>query len=291
MPFRKISLIVNTQKERAADAAKDIMDYLAKRGQNCVMTASADIISGSSAAAHSIIEDDTDLVLVLGGDGTVLGAVRDIGDRDIPVLGINLGTLGYLAEIELAEYRTALDRVLNDEVHCEKRMMLEGRRIRNDGHTVDPVNIRALNDIVISRYGSLRMLPFNVYIGGRFFHTFSADGMIISTPTGSTAYNFSAGGPIVEPDAELFLLTPICPHSIFSRSIVLSTKEPITIEIGEGKRSSTYEAQAAFDGDRELLMEAGDRIEIIKSSKYANLVRLSFDSFLNTLRQKMGNTI
>lgn len=284
-PFHKISLIVNTKKQEAAEAALQVADFIRSRGGECVMAAAA-------SDSRSVIDNGTDLVLVLGGDGTVLRAVRDIGGREIPVIGINLGTLGYLTEIELHDYETALDRVLRGEVHCEKRMMLEGCRVMADGRVpAGAVPLHALNDIAITRRGGLKMLRFNVYIGSRLLNSFSADGMIISTPTGSTAYNFSAGGPIVDPSAELFLLTPICPHSIFSRSIVLSPAEPVTVEISEAGKNGTYEAQASYDGENEILLTAGERIEIVKSSRSAQLLRLSDDSFFNTLRQKMGNTI
>ena len=274
-PFHKIGIVANMQKESVRSASTAVIDYLA--GKGCESTLIGERFGN--------VPEDTDLILVLGGDGTVLGAVRTIGDRDIPVLGINMGHLGYLAEVELGDFESSLYRVLAGEVHFEMRMMLEGSVPGRTG------SIRALNDIVITRHGSLRMLKFNVSIGGKYLHTFSADGMIISTPTGSTAYNFSAGGPIVDPTAELFLLTPICAHSVFGRSIVLSTEDCITIEIGEGRKVSEYEAQAAFDGESEILLEAGESIEIRKSGKSTKLIRLGDDSFLNTLRQKMGNMI
>ena len=153
-PFHKISLIVNTKKQEAAEAALQVADFIRSRGVECVMAAAA-------SDSRSVIDNGTDLVLVLGGDGTVLRAVRDIGGREIPVIGINLGTLGYLTEIELHDYETALDRVLRGEVHCEKRMMLEGCRVMADGRVpAGAVPLHALNDIAITRRGGLTALRF-----------------------------------------------------------------------------------------------------------------------------------
>ena len=162
-------------------------------------------------------------------------------ERGIPLLGINLGTLGYLAEIEKNAWKEALLRVFSDNYEIENRMMLEG--LCPDGR------VRyALNDVVISRNGPPQILGFDVFVNGQFLNTFSADGILLSTPTGSTAYNLSAGGPIVEPSARLILLTPVCPHTLNNRSIVLSPEDEVRIGVGHPSRSLEIEAGAVFDG-------------------------------------------
>ena len=232
------------------------------------------------------------IALVLGGDGTVLRAVHDMHTETIPVLGINLGTVGYLAEIEKSGYRDALLRLLDGKYYLEKRMMLSGeirtragKKKKMDGAEV----FTSLNDIVLMRQGSLRILQFKVYVGGRVLNAFHADGVIVSTPTGSTAYNLSAGGPIVEPTAEMVLLTPICAHELVARSIVLSAGQEIMIELVMEKNRTEEDAacRVVFDGVEELEMEPGERILIRPAERRAQLIKLRRTSFLDTLRTKL----
>ena len=178
-------------------------------------------------------------------DGTLLKAAGDLMEQEIPLLGVNLGTLGYLAEVEIGNIETALDKLLRDEYTREARMMLSGGVFR-EGRNV--VHDFALNDIVISRCGSLQILHFHIYVNGRFLNGYGADGMIVATPTGSTGYNMSAGGPIVEPGASLLLLTPICPHTLNTRSIVLAPDDEVVIEIPEGRENCVQKVEASFDG-------------------------------------------
>ena len=225
-------------------------------------------------------DDRTQCILVLGGDGTVLQAAGTYLERGIPLLGINLGTLGYLAEIEKNAWKEALLRVFSDNFEIENRMMLEG--LGPDGR------IRyALNDVVISRNGPPQILGFDVFVNGQFLNTFSADGILLSTPTGSTAYNLSAGGPIVEPSARLILLTPVCPHTLNNRSIVLSPEDEVRIGVGHPSRSLEIEAGAVFDGGEFVQLSAGERITIRESKKTVRLVKMGRKSFLETLHRKM----
>ena len=147
-----------------------------------------------------------------------------------------------------------------------------------------------MNDIVISRCGSLQILKFHIYVNGQFLNTYSADGMIVATPTGSTGYNMSAGGPIVEPGARLLLLTPICPHTLNTRSIVLSAEDEIVIEIPEGRDGHEQSVEANFDGSHKVTLKTGDRIEISKAVKTTGILKLNTESFLTVLHKKMSES-
>ena len=276
MLFHDYALIVNREKEGTAQLGEEILRFIREKGFPCELCASEN--------GHIRIPDGTDCLLVLGGDGTVLRAVRDLNGRDIPILGINLGTLGYLTEIERNRWEAGLSQVFSGNFGIEERMMLKGFDAEGGVHY-------ALNDAVIARTGTPRMVTYNVYVGGQFLNAFRADGMIISTPTGSTAYNLSAGGPIVEPSAQMILITPICPHTLGTRSIVLSAEEEIEVEVseeGSASKDGGIESEASFDGNPGVRMCAGDRIGIRKAGRRALLVRLSRTSFLEVLHRKMN---
>lgn len=168
--------------------------------------------------------------------------------------------------------------------------MLSGRVVPAGGQREDSQSTakdRALNEIAITRKGSLQIIVFYIYVNGQLLHTCHADGILVATPTGSTGYNLSAGGPIVEPHAELILLTPICPHSMNSRTIVLSAQDRVVIEIGENKKGSKQEVEACFDGSVAMAMHTGDRMEIRKAGKVTEMLKLNQDSFVEVLRKKM----
>ena len=230
------------------------------------------------------IPEDAQCILVLGGDGTLIQAARDTVERRIPLLGINLGKLGYLAEIERAGVSDALDKLMADAYTLEPRMMLEGSVCRKEGERVHNL---ALNDIVVNRAGALRVIDYEIYVNGEFLNRYSADGIIVSTPTGSTGYSLSAGGPIVSPMASMIVVTPICPHTLTARSIVLSGEDRITIRLGSGRRTDREEAYATFDGEVSVPIATGDYVEICKSEKAADILKISKISFLEVLRNKM----
>ena len=227
--------------------------------------------------------EDVECGLVLGGDGTLIRAVRDLGERSLPLLGINLGTLGYLADVELKGYESALDRLFEGTPEVEERMMLEGvfRNTRRD---------IAMNDIVLAREGKVRIISFNIYVNGTLLNTYQADGVILSTPTGSTGYNLSAGGPVVEPTAQIILITPICSHALNTSSIVLSADDVLEIEICEGRYGRQEQVSLCFDGAEQTTLVTGERVTIRKARQTARLIKLSRESFMKTMRKKMkGN--
>ena len=276
-------VIANPMKEGAAQTAERIADYLRKRGATCEGSAQKKHCTGygKGYTDTACIPADTQCVITLGGDGTLIQAARDLVDLELPLIGVNLGNLGYLTQVSKGEkIAPMLDALLEDNFTLEKRMMLEGRVVGENG-------VRkgiALNDIVLTRKDVLQMLKFQVFLNGEYFNEYMADGMIAATPTGSTAYNLSAGGPIVAPGAKLIVLTPICSHSINSRSIVLSPEDKISLRLLQQRDG---EQTAVFDGDQVLELGCGDTLEICRSQSCTTLIQLRNVSFLENLRSKM----
>ncbi len=227
----------------------------------------------------------TEAVLVFGGDGTLLSWVRKLGDRQLPFLGFNVGTLGYLAEVDPDHTEEALTILTSEDVNCERRMMLSGQVVRGGQTLCDDV---ALNDIVIGGH-DLSVLHFRVYVDGEYLTTYQADGMVVSTPTGSTAYNLSAGGPVVDPTASLILLTPVAPHTLICRSIVLDADSVIELEIIDHPNRQGVEGCISFDGEGGVTLRTGDWVRILRSGRTTDIIRLNKVSFLETLRRKMAD--
>ncbi|MCH5262011.1 MAG: NAD(+)/NADH kinase [Lachnospiraceae bacterium] len=277
-------LIANEVKDPEGLYTEKITAYLEKHGGKVTRIDNTDCKGMDEIAGKRHSEENGACALVLGGDGTLLRAARNMIDKDIPLLGINLGTLGYLAEVESGAIEPALNKLLADEYTREERMMLVGRVKKQDR---EEENI-ALNDIVISRFGSLQILTLHIYVNGQFLNSFSADGMIVATPTGSTGYNMSAGGPVVEPAANLLLLTPICPHTLNARSIVLAPEDEIRIEIPQGKDGRLQEVEANFDGSHKIKLETGDSIVVRKATKTTGILKVNTESFLTVLHKKMS---
>ena len=280
-------IITNEQKDPGFRVTTQIQKYLSEKGARCLVpdhTKRNGMVSYKYTDASQIPED-TQCVLVIGGDGTLLQATRDLQEKNIPLLGINMGTLGYLAEIEESGVRDALDKLLADEYVVEERMMLEGAAFHNGKQILQDI---ALNDIVIGRQGRLRILDFRVYVNGEFLNASSADGIILSTPTGSTGYSLSVGGPIVSPEASLILISHIAPHTLNNRSIVLPEDARITVEAAPGHTGAGEGAEVVFDGDTSVHLDVGDTVEIRKSSKVTRLLKINNISFLEVLRKKMN---
>ena len=279
-------LIANPTKDAELKTAHSIRDYLTGRGKTCIIDVGARKKGQEGYTYNGRISAETDCIIVLGGDGTLLQAATDLAERRIPFLGINMGTLGFLAEVGQTEFEGALDKLIKNEYEIEERMMLAGKSF-NRREMIDEAV--ALNDIVITRKGSLQIINLNVYVNGQFLHRYHADGVIAATPTGSTGYSLSAGGPVVEPGAELIVLSPICPHSMQSRSIVLSPKDTVTVEIESGRDGEIQEVEAIFDGCHKVTLCTGEKIEIRKSGQTTGIVKLSQVSFLEVLHRKMSD--
>lgn len=278
-------IITNQEKDDKLEVTNLVQKMLEENGKRVSMYVRQCILDGVSYTDAQTIPEDVDCILVLGGDGTLLQAARDVVEKEIPLLGINLGTLGYLAEVEKTGIEKAINQLIRGEYHLEDRMMLTGQVIR-EGKILE--DTYALNDVSITRGGSLQIINFDIYVNGQFLNSYSADGIIISTPTGSTGYNMSAGGPIVEPKANLIVLTPICPHTFNTRSIILSAEDVVVVEVKPARDGRRLEVEANFDGSHRVLLQPGDRIQVARSEKTTGIVKLSEVSFLEILHKKMS---
>ena len=274
-------LIVNKEKENAEKGAEMIAEYLSRQRCECLWDQEPPDTSEYRYTDGRKVPQETECVIVLGGDGTLIQASRDLAGRNLPLFGVNMGHLGYLTQICCErDILTAMDDLLADRYRLEHRMMLQGRVI-SDGRTV--AEDIALNDIILGRMG-LHTLKYDLYVNGEFFNEYTADGMIMATPSGSTAYNLSAGGPIAAPESDLIIMTPICPHTLNSRSIVLSSENRIMLKVTGGEDREQF---LSFDGDTVVKLRRGDRIEVERSEITTTLVQLSQVSFLENIRKKM----
>ncbi|MDD3251891.1 MAG: NAD(+)/NADH kinase [Lachnospiraceae bacterium] len=276
-------LIANPRKEGTREAAEQISEYLKAHGACCAGSAQLRKTAGNGQGYTDVsqIPSGTECVITLGGDGTLIQASRDLVSLQLPMIGINMGNLGYLTQVGRDEaLEPMLDALLQDHFTLERRMMLEGRVMGPDGEKRGI----ALNDIVLTRKDVLQVIRFQLFLNGQYFNEYTADGVIAATPTGSTAYNLSAGGPLVIPGAELMVLTPICSHSLNARSIVLSSKDRVSIRLiqQEGRQQT-----AVFDGDQVLDLGYEDTLEISRAENYTTLIQLKNASFLETLRNKI----
>jgi NAD+ kinase len=230
----------------------------------------------------SQIPNDVQLFIVLGGDGTLLGAARRVARYGVPILGVNLGGLGFLTEIPVKRLYPAMEMMLKGELEAESRLMLETKVLREGK---EACRFMVLNDVVINKGALARIINLDVYINEQFLTTFKADGLIVSTPTGSTAYNLSAGGPVLYPTMASYILTPICPFTLTNRPIILTDSHTVCIrltkESEEERVSLTFDGQVGFDlmqGDEVLIYTSKERIKLIKSPD---------QSYFEILREKL----
>ena len=277
--MKRFLILANSDKDEGLALSKKIQEYLKERGATTEIA--SDVVNDYDGM--SIKEEllrGVEAVIVLGGDGTMLRAAHGIGDHDIPLIGINLGTLGFLTEVEQSNVYTVLDRLLVDDFELENRMMIEGRLKDRVFHS--------LNDIVIARAGFSRVIGLSIYVNDQLLDTYEADGIILSTPTGSTAYNMSAGGPIVSPRSRVIVVTPIAPHSLTSKSIVFDASDRIRIEIIKKRKTQNTEAIISFDGGNSLELGVGDVINASVSAREIRLIRMYNMNFYSVLRDKIG---
>ena len=280
--MKKYLIVSNTIKDPELGIAGDICDYLNLKGVE------AEVIGLSfDGLDKAIPTEGTDCCIVIGGDGTILQVARALAGSGIPILGVNAGNLGYLAETDPYNIRAAIDRIEAGEYELSLRRMLRAK-IKKSIESEDTIVLsEALNDITISRCGNLQIINFSVYVNGKLLCELNADGIIVATPTGSTGYNMSAGGPIVEPGADLIILTPICAHTLNTRSIILKPDDNVEVVVGNGRNGGSITVEASSDGNDRYNMKSGDRIEIRRSDNTASLIKLSGDSFLQILNKKL----
>jgi len=266
MNVRSVVIVTKPKQPEVAQVAADLIRWFSARG----ITASLD----PGAAGTS------DLAVVVGGDGTLLAAARLLADRQVPIVAINYGGLGFLTEVTLDEMHAALERVLTGEVVTEERMMIDLRLVRGGQRVGD---YRALNDVVINKGTLSRMIELEARVDRQYVSRFRADGLIVATPTGSTAYNLSAGGPIIFPTMGAMIITPICSHTLTNRPIVIP--ENVTVEII--LRSAQDDAYVTVDGQVGLNLEMDDKLVVTKSAVAVKLVAPADKNYFDVLRGKL----
>lgn len=282
--MKNFLLITNFHKDTGLKLTKEVENYIQTKGGNCACFTSNGEEAGDAAPKETELPPETECVMVLGGDGTLIRAASKLVKSRLPLIGVNLGTLGYLCELEKSNLFPAIDRLFEDAYIVEERMLLGGYGIKAGKRVAEGI---AFNDIVLHRTGALSVVDMVVYVNGEYLNTFHADGMIISTPTGSTGYNMSAGGPIVDPKANVILITPINAHNLNSKSIVIGPEDEIAVEIGKRRSQKDETVEVGFDGDNVVKLGVGDRFLIHKSEDTARICKLNKRSFLEILRKKM----
>lgn len=269
-------IMTNSIKDPDLKLTKQLAGYMRQQGAECQVA--VDVSPGKLEGVEAVV--------VLGGDGTMLRAAKALAGGQIPIVGVNLGTVGFLTEVESGNIQDMVSRLVSGDFRVERRMHLEGKIYRG-GQCVFSDN--ALNDIVVSRSGFSKLICLKVFVNRRFLDVYEADGVIVSTPTGSTGYNLSAGGPIVSPDADNLIITPISPHSLTTKSIVFSGDVNIRIEVVNKRPDVNTDAYANFDGQNGLEMLCGDVIELKKAESYTSLIKLYEVGFYEVLRNKISN--
>lgn len=285
--MKKIYIVSNASKDCELKTTNTIVKFLEEHNVECKvgsMQSTKKNINMSYTNPEDI-DKDTDCIIVIGGDGTLIQAARDLRDLDIPLIGVNMGHLGFLAEIEQENLEETLGMIINSKCKIESRIMLYGSVYRDNKMIYEDIS---LNDIVFGRAGNLRVIDFKIYVNDEYLNLYSADGVIIATPTGSTAYNLSAGGPILEPCANIMVITPICSHTLSHRSIVLSADSKVKIEICSNRHSDDNDTKVYFDGNSSFVLKAGDIIEIKKSIRNTKIMKLNRMSFVEILHKKMN---
>ncbi len=281
--MRKFCVISNEMKDKHLALLHEIADYIVSRGGTAACIQTQEEGAGRRLDFDvAAVPPDTECVLVLGGDGTMIRVATRLEELPVPIAGVNLGNLGYLCELDRQSVFEAIDKMMADAYTIEERMMLTGSR------TGGVRSRSALNDIVIHHLGDgMSVIKLHVYVNGEFLTTYEADGVILATATGSTGYNMSAGGPIVEPKARVILLTPVNAHSLRSKSIVFGADDVVEIELGSRRVDQTAAAGVSFDGDLLLRLQAGERFCVRCSENVTRICKLNKESFLEIMRQKM----
>jgi len=272
----KCALFANAQKPQAEEVLHDLSHFLHTHNVEIVVQHTS-AISPDDAKRLSPILNECDLLVSIGGDGSILHLVHQINLPKAPIVGINLGSLGFLADVSIQSLFSDFEQICLKEYQTVDRLVIEG-------YIAEQYVDFSVNEIAIHRGCNPHLIELAVHVDGKFLNTFSSDGLIISTPIGSTAYSLSAGGPILSPDTQALVITPICPHTLSHRPLVLMPQESICIEILHGAQA----VDVAFDGQPPHPLAKGQALEIRKSPKHFRLVSLKQSSYFETIRQKLG---
>ena len=280
--MKKVGILPNIEKDKDWSVTKCLAEYLKQHGCTVLLPENA----ASQCTFPAMLEQEeclfqkADFIICLGGDGTILGVGRKSAPYGTPILGINLGHLGFLTAVEKNEAEVAINKVLSGEYKLEKRMLLTAHVV---GEETD--QLIALNDICVTRGAESRLLEFRIMINGDYVDTVRADGIIICTPTGSTAYNLAAGGPVIKADAQIIAITPICAHTLTSRPIVISAEDEVEVEVTP-KGETIYSITA--DGQESKDLQGVHSFRIGKSAYFATIIKTSQQSFYDVLRHKLS---
>jgi len=283
----RVGIVAKSHLREAAPHLTEIAAWLEARGISPVFeTATAALMTAGSnrrVADRRALVDEVDLVLVLGGDGTLLGMADRIGEArsSIPILGVNFGSLGFLTEVTLPELYSTLEAAVHGQAHVEERLMLCSTTIRGGKTLAQHI---VLNDVVVTKGAHSRMIDLSVSIGDEFVTRVKADGLIVATPTGSTAYNLAAGGPIVQPRVDALVVTPIAPHTLTNRPIVIPARSAVRIQPLMDDHDEVF---ATFDGQAGLQLRAGDELHVCDSEQKLRLIRPTTRSYFEVLRRKL----
>ena len=272
--MKKIGININTTKDKDGKTIKYVNDVISKYIDETNIS-----IFKDSIGIENIKYKDLDIIIALGGDGTIIGTSRNLNNSNIPILGVNIGNLGFLSSVELVEFENAMKKFFEDDYYVEDRMMLSC----TFPHRGDPKEYIALNDIVVSKGTLARVVKYEIHIDNKFYTDFTGDGLIISTPTGSTAYSLSAGGPIIYPNLDVIALTPICPLSLSMRTIVLDGKSAIAVSI----KSENESIFLTLDGQRAIKLNTYEQILVGVSDKKCRLVKFNDYDYFHILRKKI----
>lgn len=276
--IRTVGLVVKRDRPRAVRLAQKLHAYLRRRRLTVVVDDSG--APGAPPRPKGTRTPDVDLLVVLGGDGTLLSVARRVDPRT-PILGVNMGELGYLTEIAEEEALPMLQRVLAGDYEVERRLMLRAE-LERPGAAVQ--RWRALNDVVISNGARARIIRFTMFVDGQPLAEYRADGVIVATPTGSTAYSLSAGGPIVEPTVEVLLVSPISPHTLSNRPMVLRPDSVVRLEVAARQQDVVL----TVDGQEGVALQGGDAIVVRRARTAVSLIRSPDRTHYDVLRSKLG---
>ncbi len=287
-PCKKFLIVTNTSKDLGQKCAKKLMETITAYGHKAEIHVGDSTDTLTHISAHKMA--GVDCVITLGGDGTMLRVSHAIEGTGLPMIGVNLGTVGFLTEVVSAKIDEMVHRLIIGDYDIEERMMLSGRIFEKSGAAgfESGDEIHALNDIVLAREDAFQLISVKIFLNGNYFDTTEADGMLVSTPTGSTGYNLSAGGPIVNPGAKLLVLTPISPYSLSRRSIVFGSDDKITLELVQKRENGENAGIASFDGYHNVHMKVGDYVEVSASEEKLRLIKLDSSSVYQILRKKLG---
>ena len=277
-----IGIFPNIGKKSVITKLSWILKFLKSKGVEVVLPSEAAQKAGypELSCADDVIPTKIDIAISLGGDGTLLSTSRKVSSAGIPIFGINMGRLGFLTEVELPQISYYLEKLVNGDYYIEHRLVLDGIVVRdNKVIFVSP----SLNDVVVTKAGYSRLIKLELEINKQLAAIFSADGIIVATPTGSTGYSLSAGGPIVKSDLNVILITPICPHTLYSRPLIISENEEIRIKIPTGAEDIVM----TVDGQIVSNLIAGDEVFIKKSNYMAGFVKFGDKNYYQTLRNKL----